>query len=229
MKLILFDIDGTLIHVNRDVTIRVVDNILKEILQHDGGLPERHEFHGKTDKQIFHELCEIIGHNRDAANGFVPKMEEALVRNWQAELTPEVITILPGIPELLDRLANRDDIALGLLTGNLAASAQLKLQPHNLFRHFGFGAYGSDSHHRNDLPPIALERAGKLHSRTFAPDQVLIIGDSHRDIACAKAWNIRCLAVSTGSLTSDVLRSYEPDGLCETLEDQTYIDYFLES
>ncbi len=108
---------------------------------------------------------------------------------------------------LLERLAARDDVLLGLLTGNWRGGARIKLSRFDLGRFFGFGAFGDDAVDRRDLVPVALERAADVAGRRFAPGEVLIVGDSELDVDCARAAGIRSLAVATGHTPLERLRA----------------------
>jgi phosphoglycolate phosphatase-like HAD superfamily hydrolase len=107
--------------------------------------------------------------------------------------------VVPGIPALLSWLAGRDGVTLALLTGNFEPVARLKLRRAGIGRWFpaGQGAFGSDSEDRAALPPIARRRAGAI-GRPYARDQAIVIGDTPRDIACAHADGVRCVAVTSG-------------------------------
>jgi phosphoglycolate phosphatase-like HAD superfamily hydrolase len=227
MKLILFDIDGTLVSVDHAVLDTVLSDVIADVLDFHGELP-RHELHGKTDRQIFLELCQVIGRPAEEGRELFARFEQALCERWSRSLDTTTIRVHPGVEHLLARLAARDDVALGLLTGNLEHAAGLKLRPHGLDRYFAFGAYGSDAIDRADLPPIALERGNRIHGGRLSYERSLIVGDSHRDIACARAWGIGVLAVSTGSLDADELAGYAPDAVCRTLAEDTFIERFLE-
>ncbi|HVK40587.1 MAG TPA: HAD hydrolase-like protein [Candidatus Kapabacteria bacterium] len=230
VKLILFDIDSTLVSVARPVIQSLTRRLLGEALDYHEAL-EGYELHGKTDRQIIRELREIAGDATDGGggNGDVGSaMERMIVEHWRDHLNEETVELMPGVTALLDDLDARDDVALGLLTGNLEESAHLKLAIHDLDRYFPFGAYGSDSERRVELPPIALDRARMHHGIAIEYDRTLIVGDSHRDIECARAWGIRALAVATGSLDLDTLRSHGPDAAVESLLDRTYLDTFLD-
>ena len=101
------------------------------------------------------------------------------------------VQVLPGVPALLERLVQYRDVALGLLTGNVAGGARLKLGSAGLFHHFRTGAYGSDSEERNELPGVALNRAYETWGVRFEPQEVLVIGDTPRDVECGLAHDVR--------------------------------------
>jgi len=227
MKLILFDIDGTLVNVRSEVTRNAIRQVLATVLDHHDDLGEV-ELHGKTDRQIMLELCQIVGCAGDAALANVEPMTDVLLAHWERHLSSETVELLPGVGDLLERLSNTEGVALGLLTGNLERAARMKLAPHDLNRYFPFGSFGSDAVRREDLPPIALGRANGLGDERFSYERTMIIGDSHRDIACARAWGIRALAVATGGMSADELRLHSPDGLCESLLESEYIFEFID-
>jgi len=114
--------------------------------------------------------------------------------------------LLPGVLELLESLADRPDVTLGLLTGNWEAGARIKLSRFGLNRFFPFGAFGSDATDRDDLPPVALERAAEHTGQAFRPEEALIIGDSVHDVGCARAHGIPVLAVATGRTAAKELQ-----------------------
>jgi phosphoglycolate phosphatase-like HAD superfamily hydrolase len=131
--------------------------------------------------------------------------------------------LMPGLPRLLDALAARPDVFLGLLTGNVALGAQLKLEAFGLWHYFRCGAYGSDSGDRNTLVPVAQARACALSGRDFLPSQILVIGDTPRDIACARAHGAQVMAVATGSYSVEELQQYAPDYCFADLGDVTAV------
>src|SRR5688572_14145466 len=114
MKLIIFDIDGTLLSVDHAVTRQVVSGVLSDVHGYSGPLPE-YEFAGRTDRRILRDLSELVGRNPE---GRLEELEEALVENWHRRLEPEHIRIHEGVVELLDLLATTEGVALGILTGN---------------------------------------------------------------------------------------------------------------
>jgi phosphoglycolate phosphatase-like HAD superfamily hydrolase len=119
--------------------------------------------------------------------------------------------LLPGVEELLERHAERSDLALALLTGNWEPGARIKLSRFDLNRFFAFGAFGCDGTDRSELPPVALERAEARVGRRFRPEEVLIIGDSLHDVSCAQAHGIPCLAVATGRTPAAALSAAGAD------------------
>ena len=203
MRLILFDIDGTLLSCGPQVR-PIFASALFDVLGTEGRL-EAYDFAGKTDPTIVLEL---------AASGGVPRAEAlpriAEVRALYAErlaerLDPARMTLLPGVVDLLEGLAGREDVALGLLTGNWRPCATIKLAPFDLNRFFEIGAFGCDGIDRCELPPIALARAEERFGRRFTSEDTLIVGDSVHDVACAHAHGIPCLAVATGRTTAEHL------------------------
>lgn len=229
MRVVFFDIDGTLVNVLRDVTLGIFLDAVREAIGYADPfeMPATYRFHGRTDRSIFIDVAEMMSVDREAALECIPRFEEILLGGWNRSLNAETIRVLPGIPALLERLESDPDVTLGLLTGNLEGGAHAKLSPHDLHRFFAFGAFGSDAIERNDLPPIALERANMLNGHRFGYEHAVIVGDSNRDIECARAWGIRSLAVATGGLTANDLAEHSPDALMETLEDADEVIRFI--
>ena len=221
MRLVLFDIDGTILKVDRGLTHRIVLDVINEVLQREEEfiIPETYRFHGRTDRMIFLDLCEHLGESREITSALIPAFELSLMQQWTRHLNEKTVALLPGIVELLQMLHNDENVTLGLLTGNLIGGARAKLEPHRMNHFFPFGAFGSDAIDRNELPPIALQRANELNGNRFSYDHTVIIGDSHRDIECARAWGIRSVGVATGGLSVEELGEHNPDLLLETLEE----------
>ena len=113
--------------------------------------------------------------------------------------------VLPGVHELLNILKRMDDIGVGLLTGNIARGAQLKLDSAGLTEHFVLGSYGSDHEEREHLSRIALQRARDMWNPALCPENTVVIGDTPRDVDCGLAIGARTLAVATGSFSSSQL------------------------
>lgn len=201
-RLLLFDIDGTL--VSGGPAKEAFRIALMEAFGTVGPI-EVHEFSGKTDPQIARELLELAGlDSREIEAGF-PELFRRYLEELEARLPAEPMTILPGVPELVETLARQADLALGLLTGNIAGGARLKLGSAGLHEHFATGAYGSDSEERNDLPAVALDRARSRWGVRFPADEVLVIGDTPRDVECGLAHGVRTVGVATGNFDADTL------------------------
>src|SRR5262249_38538422 len=132
-------------------------------------------------------------------------------RGWAAELAGGRNVIpLPGIADPARRLHGAAGVLLGLLTGNIEAGARIKLEPTGLRPYFRLGAYGSDHHDRRQLPSLAARRAYALVGVPFSPDQVLVIGDTPRDIECARHFGAVAVAVATGQDTREALEAQKP-------------------
>jgi phosphoglycolate phosphatase-like HAD superfamily hydrolase len=125
--------------------------------------------------------------------------------------------VMPGVPDLLDRLAHQG-VLLGITTGNVAGAAHLKLERGGLNRYFAFGGYGSDSPDRTALTRKAIERAGRLVGRQLDPAHVLVVGDTPHDVEAAHGVGAVAVAVATGHFTIDQLRLAGGDVVLETVE-----------
>ena len=129
------------------------------------------------------------------------------------------------MPDLVARLDEDPRFALSILTGNLEPMASVKLAAVGLHGHFRLrGAYGSDHEDRNELPAIAAERIAAQTGRAFTAEQFVIVGDTPRDVAAARAFGMRCVAVATGHFSLDELAAHRPDALLPDLCD---LDAFL--
>jgi phosphoglycolate phosphatase-like HAD superfamily hydrolase len=161
---------------------------------------------GRTDGAIVRDLLELAGVDGAAADARWAEVQAAAVEAY-AQLGPADLSakVAPGIPELLDALAERpDEFRLSLVTGNLEAVARLKLDRAGLSRHFapGQGGFGSDDEAREALPPIARARAA---DPPWPRERTAVVGDTPRDIACARADGLRVAAVATGPFGRDAL------------------------
>jgi phosphoglycolate phosphatase len=218
-RLILFDIDGTLLTTNR-AAARAFRAALEEVFGTSG--PRRGvSFAGKTDPQIARELLTAAGLEKGAITDGLTALWRVYLRNLEGELATATLHVFPGVRLLLDRLEHAAEEAVpGLLTGNVREGARLKLGAAGIdFGRFRVGAYGSDHAERRELPAIAVQRAEKHFGRRFAGKEVVIIGDTPADIACGEHLGVRTLAVATGSYSEAELAACGPDHLFATLED----------
>lgn len=201
MKVVLFDIDGTLLWTD-GAGRRAVQQALDDVF--GAPVPEGHEFDGKTDPQIVRELMVRAGVEESAITERLP---EAL-RRYLVLLTDELSNadhsqhVFPGIVPLLERLEQRDDVLLGLLTGNIEQGAGAKLRAVGLNpARFKVGAFGSDHASRPELPGIARSRAEALLGYAVAGADVVVIGDTPADMSCGNGIGARAIGVATGRYT----------------------------
>ena len=215
MKLLLFDIDGTLVNANgsgRVAIEKALANVFEQPISTDGIA-----FSGRTDPGIMRDILGANGIAPSASN--VQRAIDAYKTVVLEQGNPDDVTLIPGIPPLLDRLADRSDVALALLTGNVRVTAFWKLQAVGLDRHFSFGAFGCDDGDRRNLPPVAVRRAQKHTGRTFVGSDVVIIGDTPHDIQCGRSIGAFSVGVCTGSYARAALESNRPNALFDTLQD----------
>jgi phosphoglycolate phosphatase len=203
-RLFLFDIDGTLVDCGRQGR-----NVFKQALLDvfgTAGACDAYDFSGRTDSRIVLDLLTGAGLPEEEVLAGLPRLQELYLTELDRVLHRDGMELLPGVLELLESLADRPDVTLGLLTGNWEAGARIKLSRFGLNRFFPFGAFGSDATDRDDLPPVALEKAARHTGRPFRPEEALIIGDSVHDVGCARAHGIPVLAVATGRTTAKELQ-----------------------
>lgn len=214
-KLVLFDIDGTLLKVG-NVNRRILVDALREIYGTEGSAGS-HDFSGLMDGTIIYEVLEETGlERREIAEKF-DAVKKSYIRRFREETRASDITLLDGVRELLDRLSARTDLLLGLLTGNFEASGRHKLRLPGIDSYFPFGAFADDGLHRNDLPPVAVERAFRLTGKRFSGNDIVIIGDTVHDITCARVLQAHSIAVATGNVPMHELHKNRPGCLLENL------------
>lgn len=207
-KLVLFDIDGTLL-LTAGAGRRAILAAVGEEVGPSVAFGEV-RFDGKTDPQIVAELLEAAGHSGPHPTRRLDDLCRRYVGLLERELQQPstTTTLMPGIAVLLDRLEAEAGVVLGLLTGNLAEGAALKLRSAGLDpARFRVGAYGSDHADRPQLPPIAAQRAERYFGRQPSGAEVVIIGDTPADIACGVCIGARAVGVATGAYSVSALRS----------------------
>ncbi len=207
-KLVLFDIDGTILlsgGAGRRALVRGMATA--------GAAPDacgKIRFDGKTDPQIIVELLREAGHEWSGQQEMIETLSDQYLDLLESELTAKDAlppTLMPGVTPLLDALHQDERATLGLVTGNLARGAALKLRSVGLDpERFVIGAFGSDSPHRPDLPAIAADRAKSLFGHAPSGHDVVIIGDTPADVTCGQAIGARAIGVATGSYSADDLR-----------------------
>jgi phosphoglycolate phosphatase-like HAD superfamily hydrolase len=210
VKLVLFDIDGTIL-LTDGAGKRAIHRALVEVFGGTG--PDDHRFDGKTDPQIVRELMRMEGHGDEHIDAHMSPLLDRYVAYLDEELRigASGVRVMPGVCELLDALDTRDDVLLGLLTGNLVAGARAKLGSAGIDpERFRVGAYGSDHETRGELPAVAQRRARDDLGIDVAGRDVVVIGDTPADIACGRGIGARAIAVATGGYTVDELRAHSP-------------------
>jgi phosphoglycolate phosphatase-like HAD superfamily hydrolase len=209
MKLVLFDIDGTLLSCGPQVR-PLFASALVEVFGTAGEV-DAFDFTGRTDPGIVLDLITGAGLPEALVRERLPRMRSLYTERLDRQLDRREMVLLPGVVEILERLIRREDVVTALLTGNWEPGAKAKLSRFDLGRYFAFGAFGCDGVDRSELPPVALDRAERATGRRFRPEDVLIVGDSVHDVSCARAHGISCLAVGTGRTPGDVLQAAGAD------------------
>lgn len=233
-KLILFDIDGTLI-VSGGSGARAMTRAFEETWGLSDAL--RHvDVAGRTDNIILEDAlratgivaageplerfkriyCEFLREELRSGNGASASAAHG-ASNSTGNGRPKCV--LPGIQPLLDALSARPDVSLALLTGNFPESAEIKLRHFDLWRYFEWGVYGNEATDRHDLLPIALQRHIDRGAPSIDPADVIIVGDTPHDISCAHRGGAKAIAVATGNFTFDALSGCRPDVLVQDLSD----------
>lgn len=222
-RLWLFDIDGTLVDTG-GAGMRALQEAAVECF---GGEGPPLDLAGSTDLGVLAGIFAHFGraHRKEEELLFFSTYLRRL--EWQLEHGGHPGRVLPGAANLLEKLAAVPEVSVGLLTGNVADGAAVKMRHYGLLHHFAFGAYGCDHADRNQLGPVALERASMHAGRDFSAEEALVIGDTPKDIACARAMGARCLAVATGKFSAEQLRVCGADMVVQGLDDPEIPEVFL--
>jgi phosphoglycolate phosphatase-like HAD superfamily hydrolase len=223
-KLILFDVDGTLID-SGGAGKAALEKTFEELTGIRKGFEQVH-FAGNTDLAIIKAAFE--NHGVSAEDGLVARFLERYPTNLQMTVSRARGRAYPGVHELAAALGRADEHYLGLLTGNVQIGARIKLEPYGLNDPFPFGAFGDDNEDRNQLVPVAMERLESLFQVIVGYMDCLVIGDTPRDVACAAAWEARCLAVATGPYSVQELTDAGADLVVEDLSETDKIVQWVE-
>lgn len=222
MRVLLFDIDGTLIE-SGGAGSRALERALREVAGLEGSLANV-RFDGATDLGLLRQA--LAGPGRS----LTPQLAAAILDRYVAILPAELAgskryRLLPGVERLLGTLRAKR-VPLGLCTGNVVGGAQAKLERGGLWQHFSFGGYGGDAEERAEIVRAALRRAGDALGQEVSPAEALVIGDTPKDVAAARTVGVPCLGVATGRFgvqelleagADRAVQSFEADGVAELL------------
>ena len=215
-SLLLWDIDGTLVYMDR-AGERSLLILIRELYGRDLGEKLPVALQGRTDTSIARDILKHLG--IPATPEEEKKLREAYLALLPKTLPAGKSKLHPGIREALDAVHAHPEIHQGLLTGNQKEGARLKLEHLGIWHYFEFGAYADDSHIRDELGPFALRRAKEKLGIDFPPERVYIIGDTPHDIACGKAIGAKTIAVATGSFSVAQLEAENPTHTFADLSD----------
>lgn len=219
MKLVLFDIDGTLLWTD-GAGRRAMEGALRDVFGVPGDPAYRYD--GKTDRQIAREQMRAAGFEDSLISARMDDVLHAYVGHLERELQRDAATsrLCAGVLPLLDAVEAHDRATMGLLTGNIEPGAQRKLRAVGVdFARFRVNAFGSDHEERPQLPAVAQQRAASFFGAPMPGDRMVIIGDTPADIHCGRALGVRAIGVATGRYTVDDLAAHGPAAVFETLED----------
>ena len=214
VRLVLFDIDGTLVHTGR-AGVKAFAKVFETEFNVTDGF-ETLKFAGRTDVSLVREFFEY--HDIEFTPGSLERFFERYVFWLDCFLTQTRGCVLHGVWEFISQLhALPDAPALGLLTGNIRLGAEIKLRHFELWEVFQTGAFGDDHEDRNQIAALAKERGSRLLNNDLRGEEILVIGDTPRDIECARAIGARTLAVATGGVPFEELETHRPDWLAKDL------------
>lgn len=214
-KLILFDIDGTLI-TSGGAGERSLRMAVKDCFGAEDDL-KGIEIAGRTDTGIARQLFARYDMEQTAEN--TRAFFERYLHHLSTQLGRSKGTLLPGTLELLNALRTRPHVAVALLTGNLSRGAEIKLTHYGIWEYFEFGAYADDNADRNRLGPFAQARALEKHGVEFSPGDTYVLGDTPHDVDCGRAFGAKTVAIATGNYTREQLAARNPDFLFDDLSD----------
>jgi len=218
MRLVLFDIDGTLLN-SAGLGRASMRRALGSIFGSPGNPAYRYD--GKTDKQIVRDVMRLEGHSDEHIDSQMEKLIEIYLDGLREGAASGKFDVRPldGVIELLDALEPRDDVVLGLLTGNVESGARTKLTAAGIDPdRFRVNAFGSDHEHRPELPAIAQRRANEQLGLDIAGDRMVVIGDTPADIACGRSLGAKAIGVASGHYTVEDLRSHNPYAVFPSLK-----------
>jgi len=218
MRLVLFDIDGTLLN-SGGLGRASMQRALGMVFGSPGNPAYRYD--GKTDKQIVRDVMRLEGHSDEHIDSRMEKLIELYLEGLRTGAKSGKFNVRPleGVVELLGALEAREDVVLGLLTGNVEPGARTKLSAAGINPdRFRVNAFGSDHEHRPELPAIAQRRASETLGLDIAGDRLIVIGDTPADIECGRALGARAIGVASGHYTVEQLEAHNPYAVFPSLK-----------
>jgi phosphoglycolate phosphatase len=210
MRLVLFDIDGTLLS-SEGIGRTAMRRALGSIFGSPGNPAYRYD--GKTDRQIVRDVMRLEGHSDEYIDSQMEKLIETYLEGLRENAKSGNFNVRPleGVAELLDALEPRKDVVLGLLTGNVEPGARTKLTAAGINPdRFHINAFGSDSEHRPELPAIAQRRASERLGLDIERGRMVVIGDTPADIACGRSLGAKAIGIASGHYTVEQLQEHDP-------------------
>jgi len=218
MRLVLFDIDGTLLN-SGGLGRASMQRALGMVFGSPGNPAYRYD--GKTDKQIVRDVMRLEGHSDEHIDSRMEKLIDLYLDGLRTGAKSGKFNVRPleGVVELLNALEAREDVVLGLLTGNVEPGARTKLTAAGINPdRFRINAFGSDHEHRPELPAIAQRRASETLGLDIAGDRLVVIGDTPADIECGRALGARAIGVASGHYTVEQLQAHNPYAVFPSLK-----------
>lgn len=219
MRLVLFDIDGTLLN-SGGVGRASMQRALSEVFGSPGSPSYRYD--GKTDKQIVRDVMHMEGYSDEHIDSRMGTLIDRYLDGLRQGIDSKGFDVRPleGVVEILEALEARDDVVLGLLTGNVEKGARAKLTAAGINPdRFRVNAFGSDHEHRPKLPAIAQQRAGEHLGHPVAGEKVVVIGDTPADIECGRELGARAIGVASGHYSVAELEQHDPYAVFPSLKD----------
>ncbi len=219
MRLVLFDIDGTLLN-SEGLGRASMQRALAEVFGSPGDPSYRYD--GKTDKQIVRDVMRLEGHSDEQIDSRMETLILLYLEGLRTGARSGKFKVRPhdGVLELLDALEARKDVVLGLLTGNVELGARVKLTAAGIDPdRFRINAFGSDHEHRPQLPAIAQRRASETLGLEIVGERLVVIGDTPADIECGRSLGARAIGVASGHYTVEQLEAHNPYAVVPSLAD----------
>jgi len=224
--LILIDLDGTMVSCGL-IPRQALTNA---IFHHTGKMVEfgYSQLAGLTDPLIIDGALERLAvpeSQRNELNHKILKTYLSILAEWYPQATDRIL--YPGVVELLEYL-HECNFRVGLISGNSKKGAGIKLKPFNLEQYFSFGVFGSDHAERDNLPLIVLRKVYQKFNEKYAPDRVVIIGDTVRDVQCARRNGMRSIVVIRRADQRQAILNENPDMIVNNFEDLQPIQHYLQ-